>query len=169
MKFKNKYKQQSYEKFLEKRGGYDFDFTEDFDLEFNKLWKKGMKIARGEFIRKLASNEISKNTDILVQEFLSYRNSKIKSFNELENSNYSFDDKIKQMNLETDFGRLENFINVHAYDNYNGSTLLEYYELFSIGILDKKEFYDIIANFKKANPEKMTYSGKVDVNDYGTK
>ena len=167
MKFKNKYKQKSFDKYLEKTGGHDFGITEDYISEFNKLWKLGTRIARGEYIRKLANEEISKNADLMIEEFLSYKNSKIKAFKETDNLNYSFDERIQQMNLTADFGRLQNFINIHGYENYEGSTLLEYFELFSIGLLDRKEFYDIIKHYKEANPDKMTYSGKVDDNPHG--
>ena len=167
MKYKNEFKQSAYEKFLEKKGGFLEENSPFSRNEFEKnYWKKALRYARAEAKIGKASYEISKNAEILLDEYLSYGHSKLKSYLENKNIKMNFKDRYEQTKYETDFGRFENFINVHAYDIYQGSTILEYYELYSIGILDKKEFYKIIEDFKTLNKDSLTGNYKNRSEDY---
>ncbi len=171
-KIKNEFKLKAYNEFLEKKGGFITDSPFSREYFEKNYWKLGLKYARAEAKIGKASYEISKNAEILVREYLDYKHSKLASYLENKDLKISFKDKYERTVDETNFGRFENFINTHAYDIYEGSTILEYYELYSIGLLDKNDFYDIIKKFKEVNKDILSGNYKnrgetISTEDYG--
>lgn len=167
MKYKNIYKQSAYEKFLEKKGGF-LDENSPFSRnEFEKnYWKKALKYSRAEAKIGKSNYEISKNAEILLDEFMNYKYSKIKFYESQKDTKISFSLKYENFEYDTELGRYSNFIKIHGNEKIEGATLLNWLLLYKDGFIDKNEWYRILKSFKENNKDSLTGNYRNRSEDY---
>ena len=179
MSYKNRFKQQAFEKFLEKKGGFLDEKSPISRYEFEEnYWKKGLRIARAEGLIGKASRkgqfEISKNADIIVEEYLTREFSKIRFYEKMQDSNMKFTEKYQRFGYDSESGRLTNFLEKYGKEIYEGAPINTWYSMFMTGFIDKDEFNEKIKKFKKMNEKylKMNYqnsSDRPEIKDYASK